>query len=76
MIATTAKYLQLLVNTPDSNSRLQTYADYRVEILKEQLTGEKDPRRITEIQGAIRELRRIDTLRDEVNRAAEEGKKE
>jgi hypothetical protein len=47
-------------------SEVYSYANARIEILRDQLETSKDPQRITEIQGALAELRRIKTLRDEV----------
>jgi hypothetical protein len=55
-----------LVNDYEQYGRLRTYAVQRMEVLRTQLETQKDPTRIYEIQGAIAELRRFSTLRDEV----------
>lgn len=60
-----------LVNEKDQMDRLCTYADVRIEQHRDHLEKEKDPSRILEIQGAIKELRRFITLRDEVIKGAE-----
>lgn len=68
-----AKKLQLLVNTPDSQDRLQEYIKHRIDVLKNQLTSRHlDLERIRGIQGAIEELQRFGTLRDEVNQIVKE----
>ena len=55
-----------LVNTKSQLDRLQLYADTRIDTLRGQLEAQKDHSRILETQGAIAELRRFATLRDEV----------
>lgn len=55
-----------LVNDYEQFGRLKTYANQRTDVLRTQLETQKDPTRIYEIQGAIAELRRFSTLRDEV----------
>jgi len=51
--------------------RLQSYADHRINTLRNQLEKQKDRDRVLETQGAIAELRRFSTLRDEVIKEAE-----
>jgi len=51
--------------------RLSEYALKRINQHRDHLEKEKDRDRILEIQGAIRELRRFATLRDEVIKGAE-----
>ena len=63
--------LLLLVNDKDQMERLDQYAQYRIEQHRDNLEKEKDRDRILEIQGAIKELRRFSTLRDEVIKGAE-----
>ena len=63
--------LLLLVNNDEQMERLQSYADHRIETLRSQLEKQKDRDRVLEIQGAIAELRRFSTLRDEVIKEAE-----
>lgn len=55
-----------LVNDHDHYERLKAYADHRINVLRGILENQKDPTKIYELQGAIAELRRVVTLRDEV----------
>lgn len=55
-----------LVNDHDQYDRLKSYADHRINVLRGILENQKDPTKIYELQGAIAELRRVATLRDEV----------
>lgn len=55
-----------LVNDHDQYDRLKSYADHRISVLRGILENQKDPIKIYELQGAIAELRRVVTLRDEV----------
>jgi hypothetical protein len=55
-----------LVNDHDQFKRLNSYAEYRINVLRGILENQKDPTKIYELQGAIAELRRVSTLRDEV----------
>lgn len=50
---------------------LQSYADARIDILREQLEITKEIGSIREIQGMIGELKRFKTLRDQVIKGAE-----
>ena len=63
--------LLLLINNEDQMVRLQSYADHRIDTLRNQLEKQKDRDRVLETQGAIAELRRFSTLRDEVIKEAE-----
>ena len=54
-----------LVNDKLQFDTLKQYADHRIEFLRNSLETCKDQHRVLEIQGAIAELRRIATLRDE-----------
>jgi hypothetical protein len=63
--------LLLLINNEDQMVRLQSYADHRINTLRNQLEKQKDRDRVLETQGAIAELRRFSTLRDEVIKEAE-----
>lgn len=58
--------LLLLVNDIDKFSILQEYANQRIDILLSFLEKEKDLNKLVALQGAIAELRRFRTLRDEV----------
>ena len=61
----------LMVNQKDTFEMLQSYADARIAILREQLEITKDIGAIREIQGMIGELKRFKTLRDQVVKGAE-----
>lgn len=67
----TARYLLLLVNDKEHMDRLQAYAAHRIEQHRNNLEKQKDRDRILEAQGAIAELRRLASLRDEVIKGAE-----
>ena len=60
------RFLLLLVNNKEQMQRLQDSAVARVAHHQKLLETTKDHHRILEIQGAIAELRRFETLRDEV----------
>ncbi len=60
-----------MVNQKDTFGMLQSYADARIEILREQLEITKDIGAVREIQGMIGELKRFKTLRDQVVKGAE-----
>lgn len=60
-----------LVNDKDTMQLLQTYVDSRIEKYRSLLEVQKEHPRILEMQGAIAELRRFATLRDEVIKGAE-----
>jgi len=55
-----------LVNDKDSYTILVEYSEARISTLLHQISTEPDMDKVKSIQGAIRELRRIKTLRDEV----------
>ncbi len=63
--------LLLLVNDNDTMDRVHAYVDARIEVLRDQLETTTSNDRIPALQGAIRELRRLKTLRDEVIKGAE-----
>jgi len=63
--------LLLLVNDKDTMDRVHEYVDARIEVLRDQLETSQSEDRIPVLQGAIRELRRLKTLRDEVIKGAE-----
>ena len=60
-----------LVNDKDMMDKLKQYADSRISYFHHILELQKEPSRILEIQGAIAELRRINTLREEVIKGSE-----
>ena len=55
-----------LVNDKLQFQSVQDYANGRIDILLRQLSTERDMNNVVRIQGAIAELRRFDTLREEV----------
>lgn len=63
--------LLILVNDKDVMAKVHSYVTARVEVLRNQLEITQDIEKICAIQGAIRELRRLETLRDEVIKGAE-----
>ena len=63
--------LLLLVNDKDVMTKVHSYVTARIEVLRNQLEITQDIETICAIQGAIRELRRLETLRDEVIKGAE-----
>lgn len=65
------RQLLMLVNDHEQMGRLKTYLDARIEAHRNHLETEKDPLKIAALQGAIAELRRFTTLRDEVIKGAE-----
>lgn len=67
----TARLLLPLVNEREQLDRLIAYADARIEQHRNNLEKQKDRDRILELQGAIAELRRFASLRDEVIKGAE-----
>ena len=60
-----------LVNDKYAMQLLQKYVDSRIEKYRSLLEVQKEHTRILEMQGAIAELRRFTTLRDEVIKGAE-----
>lgn len=66
-----ARLLLILVNDKEQLDRLQAYALSRIEAHRNNLEKQKDRDRVLEAQGAIAELRRFASLRDEVLRGAE-----
>jgi len=59
------------VNDRNNMDLLQEYVAARIAQYHKQLEGTKEHHRVLEIQGAISELRRFNTLRDEVNKGSE-----
>ena len=62
----TFRALLPLVNNKAVMELLETYAKARIEIRRDQLEQTRHPERFREAQGALAELRRLLTLRDEV----------
>ena len=63
--------LLMLVNDKDQMERLEEYVAGRIRHHRDNLEKQKDINRILEAQGAILELKRFKTLRDEVIKGAE-----
>lgn len=61
----------MLVNDKDQMDRLEEYVAERIRHHRDNLEKQKDMNRILEAQGAILELKRFKTLRDEVIKGAE-----
>ena len=61
----------MLVNDKDQMERLEEYVAERIRHHRDNLEKQKDMNRILEAQGAILELKRFKTLRDEVLKGAE-----
>jgi hypothetical protein len=59
-----------LVNSIDNRASLEAYVGYRISDLLRQLETARDMEQVRAIQGAVTELRRFSTLRDEVLQAA------
>jgi hypothetical protein len=60
-----AKVLLPVINKKDDYDLFLLYIEDRIEILRGFLEREKDPQRVREVQGAIAELRKFFTLREE-----------
>lgn len=71
MITDVAKQLLPLVNVKKNTDALDVYMEYRVAELHKLLEQHEDIYNINKAQGAIQEIRRLRTLRDEVIAKAE-----
>jgi len=71
MIKELAKQMLPLVNTKKNTDILELYMNYRVDELHKLLEQHEDMYNINKAQGAIQEIRRLKTLRDEVLAKAE-----
>jgi hypothetical protein len=60
-----AKKILPLVNDVEKYPLLQDYIDNRIETMRNFLENTKEHEKILEVQGAIAELRRFQTLRDQ-----------
>ena len=69
-----AKKLLPLVNTKRTVDLMEVYADARIAEAHKIMEQSDDLRVIQMAQGAIKELRRFKTLRDEVTKRAEDGR--
>ncbi len=71
MIREIAKKLVPLVDSKKNSDLLELYMNHRIEELHKLLEQHEDMYNITKAQGAIQEVRRLKTLRDEVLARAE-----
>jgi len=62
-----AEKLLILVNSRPNVDALEFYMGLRIDFLKDQLTSATSIEEVRKYQGAIEELKRLKTLRDEVN---------
>ena len=69
-----AKKLLPLVNVKRTVDLMELYADMRIAEAHKLMEQSDDLRVIQMAQGAIKELRRFKTLRDEVIKRAEDGR--
>tara|TARA_Y100000114_G_scaffold48791_1_gene44429 strand:- start:154 stop:375 length:222 start_codon:yes stop_codon:yes gene_type:complete len=73
MIKEVAKKLLKLVNVKSNTDLLELYMNDRISIIHKQMEQAPDMQDINQMQGAIKELRRLQTLRDEVIAGAKDG---
>ena len=66
MIKEVAKQLLPIVNVKKNTDALEVYMNHRIDELHKLLEQHEDMYNITKAQGAIQEVRRLKTLRDEV----------
>ena len=66
MIKEVAKQLLAIVNVKKNTDALEVYMQHRIDELHKLLEQHEDMYNITKAQGAIQEVRRLKTLRDEV----------
>ena len=71
MIKEVAKQLLAIVNVKKNTDALEVYMQHRIDELHKLLEQHEDMYNITKAQGAIQEVRRLKTLRDEVLARAE-----
>jgi len=60
--------LKLFVNTPDQYQSFIKYLEERINLLHKTLEQASDPQDVYRCQGEIKALRRLLSLRDEINR--------
>ena len=71
MIKETARKILPLVDSKKNSDLLEMYMQHRIDELHKLLEQHEDMYNITKAQGAIQEVRRLKTLRDEVIARAE-----
>ncbi len=52
------------INQPKVTQAIQDYSIYRIGVLRDLLETSKNPQRISELQGALEELRILHKIRD------------
>lgn len=70
----TARKLLAMVNNKQNMDRLSAYVHDRIQFLHKELEGKDDHKDVLRIQGQIKEVKRLLTLREETVQKAEEGK--
>lgn len=70
----TARKLLALVNNKQNMDRLSAYVQDRIEYLHRELESKDDHKDVLRLQGQIKEVKRLLTLREEAVQKAEEGK--
>ena len=73
MIKEVAKKLLKLVNVKSNTDLLELYMNDRISIIHKQMEQAPNMQDINQMQGAIKDLRRFQTLRDEVIAGAKDG---
>jgi hypothetical protein len=68
-----AKKLLKLVNVKSTTDLLELYMNERIHVLHKQIEQLPDINDIRQAQGSIKELRRLQTLRNEVIAKAKDG---
>ena len=68
-----AKKLLKLVNVKSNTDLLELYMNERIHVLHKQIEQLPDINDIRQAQGSIKELRRLQTLRNEVIAKAKDG---
>ncbi len=71
MLKETARKILPLVDSKKNSDLLEMYMQHRIDELHKLLEQHEDMYNITKAQGAIQEVRRLKTLRDEVIARAE-----
>lgn len=66
MISDVARAVRPLFSSPEAFSALLVWVESRIKTLSEQLHSAPDMETVLRIQGQISELKRLRTLRDEV----------
>jgi len=68
-----ARDLSYVVNVKVNYDSLLAYMDFRIEELKNRLVSASNMEEVKSLQGAIEEIKRLKTLRDEVNMRGSNG---